>query len=55
VLDLKQKLQDELLEKERIQIELKSLTERNVHEQRLLEERHSLDKERTKTSAERNM
>ena len=43
VMDLKHKMQDELLEKERLQIELRALSERHTHEQQLLKERHTLD------------
>ena len=32
VMDLKQSLQNEILEKERLQIEFKSMNERNIHE-----------------------
>jgi hypothetical protein len=32
-MDLKQNLQNEILDKERIQIELKSMSERSIHEQ----------------------
>lgn len=53
VLDLKQRLQDEMLEKERFQADVRAASERHNHEVQLLKERHMLELERTKTSCER--
>lgn len=55
VLDLKHRLQDELLEKERLQIENKAMLERHNHEQQLLKERQTLDLERQKALTEKQI
>ena len=55
LLELKHRMQDELLEKERISIENKALAERNTHEQQLLKERHALELERQKALHEKQL
>ena len=53
LLDLKQQLQDEIIEKERLQIAVKSADERHVHQMQLAKEREELDRERQRSSNER--
>ena len=55
VLELKQQLQSEILEKERLQVDLKSSNERHSHELQLQKERYDLDKERNQASYDRQL
>lgn len=50
MMELKQDLQNEVLQKERFQIDVKSLRERHTHELQLLKERTELEKEREKVA-----
>lgn len=53
MLELKSSLQSEILEKERLTIEIKSLEERHMHAEQLNKQRFELQLERDKAAGER--
>lgn len=55
LLDLKQQLQEEIIEKERLQIEQKSAAERHQHQSQLEKERGELEKERSRSMGDRQL